>query len=227
MKKSIALIITFVVILTYFAACKKEEGKFEGGVLATNAKGQVVAAVVTEENGKLQRGDGGNAVVLVTDAKGNNVKDKEGEIVTRVEHIDNAIVIGNRIEMADFAINIPDGWTDNYSLDMLNIIKSGTNDSVSISAMRDEKLADVEADNNKMMELYPGGAKVNKAMTVAGEEANFVSAYTTVNGTGVYLGFITFSHQGVIYRCMLNSDRDLSGEIDSIVAILNTIEFVN
>ena len=129
--------------------------------------------------------------------------------------------------MTEFAINIPDGWSDNYSVDMLNIIKNGTNDSISISVVKNEKLADVEADNNEMLKVIPGDAKFNKSMTVAGKEANFVSAFTTVNGTGVYLGFITFSHQGDVYRCMLNSDRDISGDIDSIVSILNTIEFVH
>lgn len=227
MKKSIALIITFVVILTCFAACKKEEGTFEGGVLATDFKGNVIAAVVTQKDGKLQRGDSGNAVVLVTDAKGNNVKGEDGENVTKVEHVDNAIVLGNRIEMADYAINIPDGWSNAQSFEDLQIKKDGKEDIIVISALRDEKLADVEADNSKVMEHFPAGAKVNKAITVAGENANFVSAYTTVNGTGVYLGFITFSHQGVIYRCRLGSDRDLAGEIDNIVAILNTIEFVH
>ncbi len=227
MKKTIALIITFVVIFTCFAACKKEEGKLEGGVLATDFKGNVIAAVATEKDGKLQRGDGGNAVVLVTDAKGNNVKDEDGENITRVEHVDNAIIIGNRIEMADYAINIPDGWSDAKSFEDLQIKKDGKEDVIVISAMRDEKLADVEADNNKMLEAFPAGSRVNKSLTVAGEEASFVSAYTSVDGTGVYFGFITFSHQGVIYRCRLGSDRDISSEIDSIVAILNTIEFVN
>ena len=74
MKKSLALILTFVVILTCFAACKKE-GQLEGGIVATNAKGQVVAAVVTQENGRLQRDEAGNnAVVIVTDANGTTLK---------------------------------------------------------------------------------------------------------------------------------------------------------
>ena len=93
--------------------------------------------------------------------------------------------------------------------------------------MRNENLAKVEADNNEMLKFVPGENKVNKSVKVAGKDASFASAFTTVNGTGVYLGFITFSHQGVVYNCMLTSDRDLGGEIDSIIAILNTIEFIH
>ena len=237
MKKSLALIITFVVILTCFAACKKEQGKLEGGVLATNSKGQVVAAVVTEENGKLQRGDGGNAVILVTDVDGNNVKDNNGEVVTKVEAIDDAIIIGNRIEMADYAINIPDGWADSLSIDDLHIKKNGTEDQISISVLRDAKLEDIVASNSKIMDAISSDKKTNKSLTVAGEEANLVSAFTVITTknpetgkeekTEVYFGLIAFSHQGAVYNCRIDSNHDLSGEIDKIIAILNTIEFVN
>lgn len=227
MKKTIALVLTFVVIFACFAGCKKaEEGKFEGGALITDAKGNVVAAVATQEDGQLLRDEAGNQAIIVTDAKGNSVKEN-GEVVTKFEAIDNAIVMGNRIEMADFAINIPAGWSDNFSRDVLNIKKDGTEDQISISVLRNEKLSDVQADNAEMFKLFPSGASKNTSLKVAGEEANFISAFTTVQGTGVYLGFITFSHQGAIFRCMITSDRDISGNINEIIDILNTIEFVH
>lgn len=237
MKKTLALALTFVVIFACFAGCKKtDEGSFEGGALATDAKGNVVAAVATQEDGKLLRDDAGNQAVVVTDKKGNSVKE-DGEVVTKYEAIDNAIILGNRIEMADYAINIPDGWADSYSRDDLHIKRNGTEDQISITVSRDKKLTDIEAANSKIIGFFPGDAKTNKTIKVAGEEANFVSAYTTTTvkdeetgkdkTVGVYLCFVTFSHQGAVYSCRIDSDRDLSGDINNIVAILDTIEFVH
>ena len=222
MKKSIALILTFVVILTCFAGCKK--GKPVDSV--TDFAGEAIA-LVTKDGGGVIRDDSGNVVVYVTDADGNSVEGENGEPETKAQAVEHAIVIGTRIEMPDFAINVPEGWSNSKSYEDLHIKKDGTEDLISISAMRNEKLADVEADNNEMFKLFPGDAKTNKTRKVAGKDALFTSAFTTVNGTGVYLGFITFSHQGVIFRCMLTSDRNLAGEIDNIVAIINTIEFVH
>ena len=246
MKKSLSVILALFIALFAFAACEKEkEDKDEikkspkstapqkeyvsdiGGVVVTDFQGEIENAVLTEENGKVIRDEAGNIIVLVTDSNGEVIENDNGEVVTKYQAIDSAIVIGNRIEMPDYAINIPDGWSDLKSYADLSLKKDGTEDIIVISAMRDEKLADVEADSVKMLEVFPSESKVNKSLTIAGEEASFVSGYITVDGTGVYLGSITFSHQGVVYKCMITSDRDLSGEIDSIVAIIDTIEFIH
>lgn len=223
MKKSFALVLTFIAILTCFAGCKakKEKPNTVGNFAGINV------AAVTKDNGGVIRDDAGNIVVYVTDAEGAIVKDKDGEAVTKSQAVEHAIVTGNRIEMPDYAINIPKGWSDSMSLDDLHIKKDGTEDQISISAMRNEKLEKVQEDCSVFFKFFPGGATTNKSMKIAGEDANFISAYTTVNGTGVYLGFITFSHQGVVYRCRFDSNRDLTGEIDNMVKILNTIEFVH
>lgn len=236
MKKSIALILTFLAIFTCFAACKKEEVVVEGGAPVTDEGGKVVAVVATQENGYLLRGDGGNAVLVVTDAKGNSVK-KDGEVVTKLEAIRDAYVVGNRIEMPDYALNIPDGWSNQKSFSDLQIKKDGVEDVIFISSLRDGKLAEIEENNAVFMKAFADNEKTTKTLTVAGEEAKFVAGFKTVKQTdpetkkevsvGVYLGFITFSHQGVVYNCRFNSDRDLTGEFDNIVAILNTIDFVN
>lgn len=226
MKKSIALILTFLAIFTCFAACKKEEGSVEGGAPVTNENGKIFAVVATQENGQLLRGDGGNAVLVVTDAKGNSVK-KDGEVVTKLEAIRDAYVVGNRIEMPDYALNIPDGWSNQKSFSDLQIKKDGVEDVIVISSLRDGNLAEVEENNAVFMKNFAENEKTSKTLTVAGEDAKFVSGFTTRNGIDVYLGFITFSHNGVVYNCRFNSDRDLTGEFDNIVAILNTIDFVN
>lgn len=214
-----------MVVLTCFTACKRQ-GVIKGGVLATDFNGNAIVPVVTQENGGIIRDEGGNVIVLVTDENGNSYKEK-GEYVTKSIAIEHALVFGKHIEMADFSLDIPNGWINSKSYDDLHIQKEGKADMISISAMRNEKLADVEADNNEMFKLFPGGATTNKTLTVAGEEAHLISAFTTVNGTGVFLGFITFSHQGVVYRCRIGSDRDLTNEINDIIKILDTIQFVH
>ena len=65
MKKYFALIISVIVILTCFTACKP---KLKDGVLVTDAAGKGYAAV-TQEGGGAARDDAGNLVVLVTDEK--------------------------------------------------------------------------------------------------------------------------------------------------------------
>lgn len=225
MKKSIALLIVFMVVLTCFTACKRQN-VINGGVMATDFNGNGIVPVVTQENGGIIRDEGGNVVVLATDENGNSYKEK-GEYVTKVVAIDHALVFDTRIEMADFSMDIPNGWSNEKSFDDVHIKKDGTEDMITISAMRDEKLEEVEAANSEMFKLFPGGATTNKTLTVAGEEAHLISAFTTVSDTGVFLGFITFSHQGVVFRCRIGSDRDLTNELDSIVEILDTIQFVH
>ncbi len=222
MKRTIALTLTFILMLTCFVACKKEE-KAE---THTDFAGEAIAAV-TKNGGGIIRDDAGNVVVYVTEKDGVIVKDDKGEAVTKSQAVEHAIVTGRRIEMPDYAINIPDGWSDSKSYEDLHIKKDGTEDQISISSMRNESLTDVEADNNEFFKLFPGGKTTNKSIKVAGKDANLIYAYTSVNGTGVFLGFITFSHQGVVYRCRLDSNRDMSGDINTIASIINTIEFVH
>lgn len=225
MKKLIALLIVFMVVLTCFTACKKQN-VIKGGVMATDFNGNGIVAVVTQENGGIVRDDGGNVIILVTDENGNSYKE-DGEYVTQALAIDHALVFGQHIEAADFSMDIPNGWSNSMSYDDVHIKKDGTEDMITISTLRNESLTEVEADNSEMFKLFPGGATTNKTVTVAGEEAHLVSAFTTVNGTGVFLGFITFSHQGVVFRCRIGSDRDLTNELNNIVKILDTIQFVH
>ena len=225
MKKVIVLLIALMVVLTCFTSCKRTN-VIKGGVMATDFNGNGIVPVVTKEDGGIIRDEAGNVIVLVTDKNGNTYKE-DGAYVTQAVAVEHALIFNNHVEMPDFAIDIPGGWSNSKSYDDLHIKKDGTEDTISISAMRNAKLADVEADNNKMFELFPGGVTTNTTVTVAGEEAHVLSAFTTVNGTGVFLGFVTFSHQGVIYRCRIGSDRDLTGEINNIVKILDTIQFVH
>ena len=226
MKKTFALIIAFVVILTCFAGCKK--GSFEGGVVATNWKGENMA-VVTKENGGIVRNEAGNVIILPTDENGYNIKDDKGEIVTQAVAIEHAIVINNRIEMADFAIEIPKGWADQKSWKDLIITKEGSTDIITITPDRTGKKADIEAADSKIIDAVKlaGGTMENKTIKVAGVDASFVAGFAKTSSADVYVAFVVFSYNGVVYNCRIDANHDLTASIDEYIAILDTIEFVH
>ena len=227
MKKIFALTIAAMVILTCFTACKP---KLKNGTLLTDAAGENIAAV-TQKDGGLKRDDAGNILVLVTDEDGRNVKDENGEYETKAIALDHALVIGNQIECADYAIRIPNGWSDSLSYTELIIKKDGTEDTISVANERGASLnKTLESANtviNTMKTNYPETVVENKKVTVLGKEANFFSAYLADNGTGnaSYLGYVIFDNENSVYTCNLISNRNMSENLDDYLYILNTIEF--
>lgn len=221
MKKSIALILTFVVILTCFAGCKK-------GVPVdsyTDFAGEAIA-VVTKEDGGIVRDDSGNVVVYVTDAKGNGVKGDDGELVTKAQAVEHAIVTGRRIEMPDYAINIPDGWSNESSYTVLNITKDGTDTMITIMADRNAKLADIQKSHDTIVSASATGAVTKTTQKIAGQEATVAYTFTTKSGS-IFVGYIDFMYQGVVFTVQVSATSDISSSWDEIVSIVNTIEFVH
>lgn len=228
MKKYFALIISMLVIITCFTACKP---KLKGGNYITNAAGDGYAAV-TKEDGGIVRDGAGNLIVLVTDENGKNVKDKNGEYQTNAVALEHALVIGDRIECRDFAIQIPSGWEDSLSFSDLVIKKTGTEDIIKISSTRDASLSTIIDDTNSSLlntikAQFDNEVSENKGITIKDIEAHFLSVFVPDNGTGTssYLGYIFFENNGIVYTCMLTSNRDLSSQLDEITNILGTIEF--
>lgn len=235
MKKYFALILTAIIVLTCFTACKP---KINGGSIISDAASQNYAAV-TKEDGGIARDQAGNLIVLVTDSNGRNVKGDNGEYETKAVAIDHALVVGNRIECPRFALTIPNGWSDKLSFSDLVISKDGTKDVVKISVSTDKKLNDIVDEKNsalvKIKELYPaaekGATEVKITDDITGE---FIYAYVEDTGSrdenlnvlSTYLGFIVFRHSTAIYTCMITSDRDMADQIDEITKILGTIEYI-
>lgn len=235
MKKYFALILTAILVLTCFTACKP---KIKGGSIVSDAASQNYAAV-TEEDGGIARDQAGNLIVLVTDANGRNVKDDNGEYETKAVALDHALVIGNRIECPRFALTIPNGWSDKISFADLIISKDGTKDVVKISVSTDQKLNDVVDEKNtalvKIKELFPAAERGSQQVKITDEiTGEFIYAYVEDTGArdedlnvlGSYLGFIIFRHSTAIYTCMITSDRDMADQIDEITKILGTIEYI-
>lgn len=229
MKKYFAVILTFVLILTCFAACKPT---LKDGALITNAAGENYAAV-TEADGGIVRDEAGNLIVLVTDEDGRNIKGDNGEYQTNPIAIDHALVIGDTIEMPQYSIQIPDGWSDSLSFQDLCLSKDGTADKLVITVVEDESLANVAKERSSIISLtksnYPDVVTENKTVSF-GEitDALFYSAFVPdANGASVYLAFIIFEHAGDVYSCMINSNTDISASIPEITEILSTINFIH
>lgn len=227
MKKYFAVILTFVIILTCFAACKPS---IKDGTLVTNAAGKNYAAV-TNADGGIKRDEAGNLVVLVTDENGRNVKEN-GEYQTNAIAIEHALVIGDTIEMPEYSIQIPEGWSDSMSFEDLCLTRDGSNDVITISVLKDESLSDVAEERSSVItrtkNAFPNTVIETKTISFGDiEDALFYSAYVPdANGAEVYLCYIVFEHAGDVFSCMANSNTDISSSIPEITEILSTINFI-
>lgn len=236
MKKIFALIICAVIVLTCFTACKPKAD------VITDAANNHYAAV-TEDNGGLVRDQAGNIIVHVTDANGRQVEGEDGEPVTTPLALEHAIVVGNRVEAPLYSITIPNGWSDKLTVTDLDIMKDGTKDNLRIAVVKDTSYNDLLSSRSSTINLvasnYPASETGNKAITLKnGTEANYM--YGWVEDTGVreddgkgnltilssFIGFIIFEHAGDLYCCSLTSNQNMNEDIDDIIDILDSIEFV-
>lgn len=232
MKKYFALIISLIVILTCFTACKP---KIKNGALVENGAGEQVA-IVTSPDGGIVRDDAGNLIVLVTDQNGKNVKDENGEYKTNAVAMDHAIIIGRRVETQNYSVEIPDGWSDALTLNDLSITKDGTDESLVItekdgSASKAMETITPVLENAKRMYANVVSenttVKINENIT-----ANFMSVYipqqkTDENGNPVpaYLGFFFFEEAGHTYSCKIEGRRNIGENLDEFTKILSSINF--
>lgn len=225
MKKTIVLLITFMVVLTCFSSCKRT-GVIKGGVLATDFKGNGVAAVVTKEDGGIIRDDAGNVIVLATDKNGNSYKEK-GEYVTQAVAVEHAIIFGKHVEMPDFSIDIPNGWSDAKSYNMLNIQKDGTETKISIWTDREAKLTEISKNHATIVDAAASGDAVHTTQTIAGQEAVIAYVHSTIGGNSVFVGYIDFMYQGAVFTVQVSSDKDISSDWNDIIKVVDTIKFVH
>lgn len=229
MKKYFAVIFTFILILTCFVACKP---KLKEGSLITNYAGENYAAV-TQADGGIVRDGAGNIVVLVTDEKGKNVKEN-GEYQTNAIAFNHALVIGNTIEMPEYSIQIPNGWSNSKSFNSLVLTKDGTTDTLTLSTVDDKSIADVSQERLSIINVtkanYENTVTESKTLSFGDiEEAAFYSVFVpdAGNGDSVYLSYIIFEKAGTVYSCMINAKSDISASIPEITDILATISFIH
>lgn len=225
MKKYFALVISLLVILTCFTACKPA---IKNGAVIKDAGGQEYAAV-TEENGGVARDEAGNLLVLVTDSNGKNVKGDNGEYLTNPVAIKNAIVLGNRVECKEFSAIIPDGWSNAHSTTGLSIKKDNSDNALVIDPLDktlDEAVSDVLQLISAMKSTYPDTVYVNTTETLGEFEAKFVSAYVPDTGTtSSYLAYYFFVSNNVVYSCRITSTQDIGNDLDEFKDIISSITF--
>ncbi len=232
MKKYFALILSVVLVLTCLTACKAKVK--EGLVLEGESH-----PIATNSNGGIQRDENGNLVVMVTDSNGKNVKDENGEYKTNPVAFDHAIVIGDRIECSEFALTIPNGWSNLNSFTGVQIQKDGTDHIVKVNIANYDTIDEVLKGEQEMIGFitgkYPSAVVENKEVVINDKiTAQFKSVYVEDTGTryedgtivGSYLGFFVFEHAGKIYNCRISSIEDMSKIYDEIVAIIGTVEFI-
>lgn len=230
MKKYFVAVLSFLVAATCltFTACKPR--KLQNGVLLTDRAGGRYPAA-TDENGRVERDENGNIILLATNDRGENVRDENGEYKTEAVKPDHALIVGNRIECRDFAVKIPSGWSENGSFTELSIKRNDSEDRIKISTRREATETEIIRKYSQIINAvkasYPDASTLNGSLTVKGAEASFLSAFIPDQGNGraAYQGFVTFSHEGVVFTCMLISDRDMGKFTDEIVEILDAIEF--
>lgn len=229
MKKYFAVILTFILILTCFVACKP---KLKDGLLITNNAGENYAAV-TQADGGIVRDGAGNIVVLVTDEKGKNVKES-GEYRTNAIAFNHALVIGNTIEMPNYSIQIPNGWSNSKSFNSLVLKKDGTADTLTLSTVEDKTVSEVAQERLSIIDVtksnYQNTITDSKTLSFGDiDEAMFYSAFVpdAGNDNAVYLSYIVFEKAGTVYSCMINSNTDISASISEVTDILATINYIH
>ena len=233
MKKYFALILSLIVILTCFTACKP---RIKNGAVVENGAGEQVA-VVTSPDGGIARDEAGNLIVLVTDENGKNVKDENGEYKTNAIAMDHAIVLGRRVEAKNYSVEIPDGWSDALTLNDLSITKDGAVDESLVITSKEgtasQAMETVSLVFANMKKMYPTGDYRNETVEINDQiTATYISAYIPnlkkdENGNAVagFVGYFFFEKGGNTYSCKIEGRRDINENLKEFTDILATINF--
>ncbi len=232
MKKYFALIVSIILILTCFTACKP---RIKNGTVIENGAGEQIA-IVTSPDGGIVRDEAGNLIVLVTDENGKNVKDENGEYQTNAIAMDHAIVIGRRVETENYSVEIPNGWSDAKTLNDLSITKDGTDESLVITEKDVAATKAAEAFVPLMenaVKNYQGVITENTTVQINNEiTATYMSFYVPEvkrddagNAVPAYIGFFFFEESGHTYSCKIEGRRNISENLDEFTDILATINF--
>ncbi len=229
MKKALAILVIFVLVMCVFTACKKKY-EIPGSEMVTDYQGSEIP-VVTEENGGVMRNEDGDIVVAFTDQDGKAFTNQDGTPVTSVPSYDTAIVIGNVIEFRNYYITLPSGWSNLSSYTDMSIKKDGTETIIKVMEYKDQTLAQQVTGINNMMnstkETFPDSVIKNGGIDIGDEGCPLYSCYVPkgANGNPGYYAYALLKRGGILYSFMLMSDHDLEPELDEISGILSSIKF--
>ena len=193
---------------------------------ATNISGDEFFAV-TDSQGNAQRDKDGKILVYATDEQGNPIVG-----VTEAKALDGALAVGNRIEMPEYRVTLPEGWSDAKSTADLNIGNAETLDMITVSVAQgvsvEERLKEIDSTLNSVRKRNESALVSSEEIIAGGETAIYKSVQVNNEATAVYLGYVVFTHGEDVYDCRLTADRDISAEeITEMIDILRSIEFVS
>ena len=228
MKKIIATALVLAITVLCFTACGSKV--IDGTKTLTDFAGGEYA-VVTEENGELERDQAGNLIVKVTDENGKKNKDSKGEDLTQIQPIEHTLVIGNNIELQDYYLTIPKGWSNNNSFHSLQIKKNNSADAITIDQITDKPVTEVEKNAKGLVDAAikanSNAVPVTKGIEINGKSCPCFGVYVpeTSNGSKIYIAYIIYENDRGVFRFYINSDRNVDENDKEIVEILNSVVF--
>ncbi len=225
MKKYIALALSLMTLACIFTACAKKPE----GTEAVTVEGGSTLAVLTKENGGLERDEQGDILVVVTEDNGKAVTDAEGKQETTQLNLQTAFVYDNRIEFRDYYLEIPDGWTNNVSYRDLGIKKDGSDEEIKIMRSEEKTLEEAFSSTETMFKsvktMNPAAVSSRKGININGESATLLYCYSETENDKTYLAYAFLEHDHALYTFMITAKHDLTEDFGEIESILNSVEF--
>lgn len=223
-----AIILSFVSIITVFAACSKNDEN----------------TLLYEEKGKIyyRKQAGDEAYELVTDAEGETVVDEQGNMLWKVTNAEGKeethpvsfpafLEDGKRVSCQQFTIECPKGWESTGNLNfILKNVDKGLTISYSIVEPDDKNYLTTDQNIKHLVDSFKpmtdaGTAVLKEVETqVAGRDAKKLSVEVTEEGKESYMEvyYVELAAGTMTFFCSCDNyeDRDYNFK-----AILDTIEY--
>jgi hypothetical protein len=225
MKKYIAVALALMLTACVFTAC----GKKPQGTEAVTIEGGSTLAVITKEDGGLDRNEHGDIMMVVTEENGNVVTDAAGEQETTRVNLKTAFVYDNKIEFENYYLEIPDGWSNSSSWSDLVISKDGSDERISIMRSEEKTLEEAFAGTQEMFtkitEMNPDAVQKKSGINIGDDTITLLSCYSETKEDKTYLAYGYLEKDGALYTFMISAKHDLSEDFSEIEKILNSVEF--
>lgn len=229
MKKTISIAISLLLIVCCLAACGNSK-KIDGAELYTDLGGGEYQ-VLTDKDGGIERDSDGNLIVAVTDEDGKQVTDENGGKVTETSKIDHALVINNTIELQDFYLTIPEGWSNNSSYQGIQIIKDNSEERITIELLEGQKIEEVQENCQKLIDAAKSSSSnaepISKTVEIAGENCSYFGVYAPgdADRNPLYFVYTLYETEDGVYRFMITAEENIDANDSEIMSIINSVQF--
>lgn len=229
MKRIIPLAVSLMLVICCFTACGNSK-KIDGAELYTDFGGDEYQ-VVTDESGDIERDEEGNLIIAVTGEDGKQVTDESGEKVTETQQIDHALVINNTIELQNYYVTIPNGWSNNSSYTGVQLKKDSNGDSINIDFLEDKDIVETQ-DNchtiiNAAISNYENTESISKSVEINGVSCQYFGAYVPKdsNGNPFYIAYALYETDEGIYRFLISGNRNIEDDFSEISSVIGSVQF--